>query len=106
MPHWGRPPGARSRREWERDFGDERFEELDSDDDDGEGMALVAGLKRRGFVGDELEFTGVDMGLRTHDGKSFAYEDYELSEDGEAFGEEERHYATSMILRDKEDLLV
>ncbi|KAH0541933.1 hypothetical protein FGG08_003653 [Glutinoglossum americanum] len=103
-PHWGRPPGARTRREWmeSRNLGQERFEELDSGDDDGETMALVTGFGRGGFVSDEFKFAGADIGPRPHDGKGFAYEDYYESEDGEASGEEENHYAMSMALRNDE----
>ncbi|KAI9859603.1 MAG: hypothetical protein M1813_006534 [Trichoglossum hirsutum] len=106
MPHWGRPPGARGGREFgrTRNWGEERFQELDSDDDGEEGMALVPRSKRRGFVNDELALAGVDVGPRPHSGRSPTYEDYELSEDGEASGEE-RRFATSVPLRDEEDLL-
>ncbi|KAH0553111.1 hypothetical protein GP486_006702 [Trichoglossum hirsutum] len=104
MPHWGRPPGARSGRELGRtkNWGEERFQELDSDYDDGEeGMSLVPRSERRGFVSDELALAGVDMDPRPYSGRSLTYEDYEFSEDGEVSGEEGR-FATSVSPRDEE----
>ncbi|KAI9781962.1 MAG: hypothetical protein M1839_005555 [Geoglossum umbratile] len=108
MPHRGRPSGARSRREWERTrrWEGERFEELDSDDGgDGEGMALVAGLGRKEYFSDDFKFTGADMGPRPRDGMDFAYESYEMFEDGEVSEGEEGYYAMPVAPRDKDELL-
>src|SRR5579862_2861106 len=108
MPHRGRPSEARSRREWERirRWEGERFEELDSDDGgDGEGMALVAGLKRKGFFSDDLKFSAADLGPRPRDGVDFAYEGYEMFEDEEASEEEQGYYAMPVRSRDKDELL-
>lgn len=69
----GRPPGALSggtRRRYPQDWElrDPRFEELDSEDEDGQGVILdlnsvgARDALARGFVGDELYFDGYDVG--------------------------------------------
>ncbi|KAI9772256.1 MAG: hypothetical protein M1840_001005 [Geoglossum simile] len=110
MPHRGRPSEVRSRRGWggARRREDERFEELESDDGgDGEGMALVAGLKRngKGFFSDDLKFNIADVGSRPRDGMDFAYGGYGMFEDGEVSEEEQDYYAMPGAPRDKDELL-
>ncbi|MCJ1471867.1 hypothetical protein MMC13_000508 [Lambiella insularis] len=108
MPSWGRPPGGRKgrskkdwdrrQREWEQD---KRFEEIDSSSDDGQGVGLG-----RSFAGDELHFTGADLG-----GGVGNERDYEFSDSSEGSGDGMEHdtgsgTAMQLALRDKEEVLV
>ncbi|KAI9761442.1 MAG: hypothetical protein M1835_008181 [Candelina submexicana] len=112
MPQWGRPPGARKgkkRREWDEQARQweeaRRFEELQTDDDDGQGVSLGAGLQQKRFVSDELEFTGVDMGPRPSHRRRYDFSDDSDYSDEDADEEDER-FEFQMSLRDKEDELV
>ncbi|MCJ1350762.1 MAG: hypothetical protein MMC33_000743 [Icmadophila ericetorum] len=109
MPQWGRPSGARygrrrqeraqNTRQWE---DQRRFEELDSDSDDGEGVGL--GLS----AGDELQFTGADLG-RLRDERDFRQYQYTGSSDesDEEVGMEgSKGAAMQVAMRDKEEDLV
>ena len=105
MPLWGRPSGLRvgsgrydnagKSDYWEED---RRFEEIDSDEDDGRGVGLEGD-----FLSDKLRFTGIDMGRRRRkydmlvsSGSSDEREDLD-----------DRAGATLQVaLRDKEELLV
>ena len=107
-PLWGRPSGARpgqrrggsgrQAQQWEED---RRFEEVDSDEDDGQGVGLD-----KAFVSDELHFTGEDLGRRSRrrrvydDGMSSESSSHEYESDHGAGG------TMQIALRDKEDLLV
>lgn len=91
----GRPPGAlsnetRRRQDWElrhsisagRYAGDPRFQELDSEDEDGQGVLLdpngyaLREVPQRGFAGDELYFDGYDIGQdRQRRRRLYDYED-------------------------------
>ena len=102
MPPWGRPPGGRKgkgRKKWERQQREwedsRRFEELDSDSDDGDGVVLGPS-----FVGDELRFTGGDLG-RDH-----GYSD-DSGESDSGVGDDMRTgNLLQLALREKEDVLV
>ncbi|KAI9668271.1 MAG: hypothetical protein M1821_001091 [Bathelium mastoideum] len=128
MPPWGRPPGAgnkKARREWERQMREweamqqQRFQELDSDDtdDDGQGVHLPPKYVQQQegrFSGDELLFTGVDMGAyirkpprsRNRSYENLAYGDvpYDSKEDEEDSGYS--NTALQVAMRDKEQELV
>ena len=106
MPPWGRPSGGRKgkgRRQSERqqrEWDDiRRFEELDSGSDDAQGVGL-------GFAGDELHFTGADIGRGSHDMKDFRYSD-DSGDSDSGVGDDEHSGATMQLaLRDKEEVLV
>ena len=107
-PLWGRLSGARPEKrrggsgrqaqQWEED---RRFEEIDSDEDDGQGVGLDGP-----FVSDELHFTGADMGRRSR--RRQVYDDGVSSESsGDDYGSDHGLGGTMQIaLRDKEELLV
>ncbi|MCJ1384825.1 hypothetical protein MMC17_007943 [Xylographa soralifera] len=108
MPPWGRPLGAqegkeRKEREREQRAWDQqrRFEELDSDSDDGQGVHLD-----RSFAGDDLHFTGADLGrgLRNR-GRQGSSDDSEHSEDAVDY-DLGNGSAMQVALRDKEEVLV
>lgn len=75
---------------------DRRFEELDSDLDDGQGVGLDGA-----FVSDELRFTGEDLGRRR---RKYDYSD--PSQSSEEYGDSDNDGNMQLALRDKEDLLV
>ena len=105
MPSWGRPSGIRQgkrrkdrerqTRNWEEQ---RRFEEVDSDSDDGQGVNLDDS-----FVSDELLFTGADLGrhVRGYDYSESSDDSYDRLED-----HERRGAVMQVALRDKEELLV
>lgn len=109
MPSWGRPSGARKgNRGKERDRQSRlreearRIEEIESDDDDGQGVGLS-----RPYISDELYFTGADLNRsRSRNQRTYSH-DYtsESSEDGEAL-DESLGGTMQLALRDKEELLV
>ena len=106
MPPWGRPPGGRKgkgRRQSERqqrEWDDiRRFEELDSESDDGQGVGL-------GFAGDELQFTGADMGRDLQNIRNFRYSDESGDSDSGAGDDMQSGAAMQLALRDKEEVLV
>ncbi|KAK3168022.1 hypothetical protein OEA41_004468 [Lepraria neglecta] len=85
-------------QEWDDDG---RVEELDSDEDDGQGVGLDGA-----FLSDELHFTGEDLGRRSrrrkdddYSGTSESSEESENSDDGAG-------RTMQLALRDKEELLV
>ncbi|KAL6716346.1 hypothetical protein ACLMJK_005912 [Lecanora helva] len=102
-PLWGRPSGARLGRkrngngrhtQW---ADDRRFEELDSDEDDAQGVVLDGT-----FVSDKLHFTGQDLGRRRT-----TYEYLGSSEDSEDHDSEDFDGGDMQLaLRDKEEMLV
>ncbi|KAI9724404.1 MAG: hypothetical protein M1812_000472 [Candelaria pacifica] len=118
MPQWGRPPGARKgkkRREWDEQARQweeaRRFEELQTDDDDGQGVSLGAGLQQKRFVSDELKFTGVDMGPRPSHRRRYDFSDDSEYSDGDDDNEDEdededESVESQLNLRDKEEDLV
>ena len=105
MPPWGRPLGAwqgKMRKGWERQARQweeqRRFEEVDSDSDDGQGVNLDDT-----FVSDELLFTGADLGrhVRGYDYSESSDDSYDRLDDHDRKGA-----AMQVALRDKEELLV
>ena len=109
-PLGGRPSGARpgrAEREWERQAQKweevRRFEELDSDDNDGQGVVLDGR-----FVSDALRFTGADLGPHIRRRRSY-YDpnDGSGSSDEDAEQQDESNSrALQLALRDKEEMLV
>ncbi|KAI4171275.1 MAG: hypothetical protein LQ343_004352 [Gyalolechia ehrenbergii] len=83
--------------------GERYFEELDSDDDDGQGVTLDGT-----YFGDELHFTGADLGAysrsRRRHGQGYGY-DSDSSGDGEARAGPSAG-TMQAALRNKEDLLL
>ncbi len=104
-PLWGRPSGARpgKRRsgsgrhtqQWEED---RRVEEIDSDEDDGQGVGLD-GV----FVSDELHFTGANLDQRSR--RRQVYGD-RISSESSGDDDGSDHGTMQIVLRDKEELLV
>ena len=112
MPYWGRPPGARLGRGQKQRTAqswseyDDRFEELETDDDGLHGVELDRGYGPKRFVSDELRFTGIDLGGGTAR-RRHSYDDYN-SDDGDYDGSMGlvRRGGNQGMLRDKEDALV
>ncbi|MCJ1483053.1 hypothetical protein MMC06_003219 [Schaereria dolodes] len=109
MPSWGRPSGAQNgkrRKEWARQAKqwkeERRFEELDSDNEDGQGVELDGS-----FASDELHFTGADLGLRSRNKGKYDYADSsDASTDSDDGFNDRDGTAKQLALRDKEELLV
>ncbi|KAL8795779.1 MAG: hypothetical protein Q9195_001831 [Heterodermia aff. obscurata] len=110
MPSWGRPSGARhakrrkDRGVYTRQREEEmRFEEIDSDSDDGQGVVLDGS-----FAGDELKFTGADLGayMRNRQPKKYRYDSEASDEDEDLNVTEQSGGVMQLALRDKEELLV
>ncbi|KAL8706451.1 MAG: hypothetical protein Q9201_000506 [Fulgogasparrea decipioides] len=98
-PPWGRSSWSKAgtRRKPQERY----FEELDSDDDDGQGVTLD-----RSYFGDESSFPGADLPLYTRSRRMHDYEDDSLSSE-EAEAVQDRSAGTMQLaLRNKEDLLV
>ena len=105
MPPWGRPPGAPTsdvgRDAWNvGGYGPRsgQFRELDNsdEDEDGQGVGLhpanyMSKSQQHGFAGDELFFTGYDLG-RARDGRRPSQGTYEDVEDYRYQDENERWY--------------
>ena len=95
------------RRNWERQAQKweevRRFEELDSEDGDGQGV----GLDER-FISDELRFTGADLGLHSRRRRSYHDPNDSSGSSDENAGrrDESNGRAMQLALRDKEELLV
>jgi len=112
MPSWGRPSGAREgkrrkgdarrSRQWE---ADRRVEEIDSDDDDDNGQGV--GLHGT-YPGDELHFTGADLGLgiRNRQRRDHNYNYSSRSSEEENDSEGVSGGTMQLALRDKEEMLV
>ena len=110
MPSWGRPSGARqakrrknrgvNTRQREQEM---RFEEIDSDSDDEQGVVLDGS-----FAGDELQFTGADLGtyMRNRQTKRYRYDSETSDEDEDLNVTEKSGGMMQLALRDKEELLV
>ncbi|KAL9006707.1 MAG: hypothetical protein Q9188_000581 [Gyalolechia gomerana] len=100
-PPWGRSSGSRANAK--RKSQERYFEELDSDDDDGQGVTLDGT-----YFGDELHFTGADLGAysrsRRRHGQGYGY-DSDSSGDGEARAGPSAG-TMQVALRNKEDLLL
>ncbi|KAL9614146.1 MAG: hypothetical protein Q9167_001356 [Letrouitia subvulpina] len=100
MPQWGRSSGA-PRQRWKK-HTERRFEEVDSDEGDGQGVNLD-----NSFTSDILHFTGTDLAPATQNlyqpNQDFSPEG---SQDEEDFLEDASGRTLQYTLRDKEDLLV
>ncbi|KAI4160506.1 MAG: hypothetical protein L6R39_000212 [Caloplaca ligustica] len=98
-PPWGR--SSRSSADTRRQPPEHYFEELDSDDDDGQGVTLAGS-----HFSDELNYTGADLGpYRRNRRKNDDKYDSNSTEDDDAL--EDRSAETMQLaLRNKEDLLV
>jgi PRA1 family protein 1 len=110
VPPWGRPPGARlgrGQRAWAAQSWseyDDRFEELETDDDGYQGVELDQGYRPKRFVSDELRFTGLDLGQAR---RRHSYEDSNSDDDGyDGSRVVARRGETQVMLREKEDDLV
>lgn len=108
MPSWGRPSGAgKGKREKRRDKytrqqeGDRRFEEIDSDEDDDQGVELD-----RSHISDKLYFTGTDISPRRRNPHSPDYDRSSESSGAEDVAEDMSEGTMQIALRDKEELLV
>ena len=107
MPQWGRPSGARhgkrrkGRDPYSKQKEDRRFEDLDSDTGDSEGVGLEGS-----FYSDELHFTGGDLTRRSRDRKKRDYGHTSESSEDEEDTDETTGATMQLALRTKEDLLV
>ncbi|KAL9605069.1 MAG: hypothetical protein Q9219_000003 [cf. Caloplaca sp. 3 TL-2023] len=89
--------GAGTRRKPQERY----FEELDSDDDDGQGVTLD-----ENYFSDELNFTGTDLGPYTRNRRKHGQGyDSHSSEEDETF-DESSNSMMQVALRNKEDLLL
>lgn len=111
----GRPPGVRlgrGQKHWSAQSWpeyDDRFEELETDDDAMHGVGLDQGYRPKRFVSDELRFTGIDLGgAGGATRRRRSYEDYSNSDDDEydASTGLVRRGEHQVMLREKEDVLV
>lgn len=111
----GRPPGAPSsgRRPQDWEFRqparyDGRFEVLDSDEDEAQGVHLDANTyairdaRDRGYAGDELYFDGYDLG-QTRPRRRQAFDEFDSEEEDVR---QQRGIAYQVAVRDKEEALV
>ncbi|KAI9848676.1 MAG: hypothetical protein M1837_006763 [Sclerophora amabilis] len=98
-------------REWQREQQrlweeERRFEELDTDEDDGQGVGLNFGAPRRRFPDDDQHFEEFDISSRSRqpEQRDIAYGDHPVSSD--EGGLDNGHGAMQVALRDKEEWLV
>lgn len=98
-PPWGR--SSRSKAGKRREPQDRYFEEIDSDDDDGQGVALAGN-----GLSDELNFTGADLGPHTRSRRKHEHGYDSSSSEGSGPNEECLASTMQVALRNKEDLLV
>lgn len=108
MPSWGRPSGARKgKRGKEQDRQTRqreearRFEEIESDDDDGQGVGLS-----RPYYSDELYFTGTDLSRSRPPQRTYSHNYTSESSGDEEDVDESLGGTMQLALRDKEELLV
>lgn len=112
----GRPPGAHSggtRRRYPQDweFRDPRFEELDSEEDDGQGVTLdpntfaARDARARGFVSDELYFDGYDIGQDRAQRRAM-YDQYGEDFDSDELEYREQRNMAYHAVREKEEALI
>ena len=108
MPPWGRPSGAwpgKRRKEWERQTRQweeqRRFEELESDSDDGQGVGL-----NDSFISDDLNFTGADLSPYLKDRRHYEYSDNSDDSYDRVELDDRTGAAMQVALRDKEEWLV
>ncbi len=114
MPHWGRPSRGQQKKKWTgrrhvtRRGEYDRFEEVDSDDDYGYDVDLRPFVHQRQFTGDELHFTGMDLGLLSRRNDSSGYDDESVSSEYELENtiDVRDNAQLQVAMRDKEQLLV
>ena len=118
MPHWGRPPGARpgrGQRAWAAQQSwseyEDRFEEIETDDDGLRGVELDHGYAPKRFVSDELRFTGIDLGggrpiRRRRSGDPYDDEYTPSEDDYDGSTGLVRRGQAQLMLREKEDVLL
>ena len=116
VPGWGRPPPrlAKGQKAWAAQQSwseyEDRFEELETEDDGLHGVQLDHGYGQKRFVSDELRFTGIDMGGDTRRRRSANYNDDYPSEGDDDYDDDGRGLIRrgqmQMMLRSKEDELV
>lgn len=110
----GRPPGAsrmrrRHMQDWE--LRDPRFEELESEEEDGQGVLVdpnsYAGrdARARGHVSDELYFDGYDIG-RDRVSRRALYDQGRYGQDHDLGYRDQRGMAYQTHVREKEDSLI
>ena len=85
-------------QQWEED---RRVEELDSDEDDGQGVGLDGA-----FTGNGFDFTSADLGRRSHRRKEFDNSILSSSSEESELSEDSVGRTMQLALRDKEELLV
>lgn len=110
MPPWGRPPGGRTRRardEWYREQRrrweeQARFEELDTDEDEGSVESWDQDVHARQLGSDELYFTGGDLGGRKRPPRQITYKEDDETDSGETNSDERDQEGVQVALRDKE----
>ncbi|KAI9875465.1 MAG: hypothetical protein M1823_007471, partial [Watsoniomyces obsoletus] len=87
---------------------DDRFEELETDDDALHGVGLDYGYRQKRFVSDELRFTGIDLAGGAAARRRRSYDDYSNSGEDEYDGSRGlvKRGSAQLILRQKEDALV
>ena len=106
----GRPPGApnggmRRRHPQHRELRDPRFEELDSEEEDGQGVILDP--RAQGFVSDELYFDGYDVGQGRPSRRAL----YDQAHYDEGFDSDEMEYRDQRMIAyhasvEKEEALI
>ncbi len=111
----GRPPGprlGRGQKHWSAQSWseyDDRFEELETDDDALHGVGLDQGYRPKRFVSDELRFTGIDLAGGRAARRRRSYEDYSNSDDEDEYNGSTglvRRGENQVMLREKEHVLV
>ncbi|KAK4698042.1 PRA1 family protein 1, partial [Lecanoromycetidae sp. Uapishka_2] len=91
--------GLNKQAQYEEDI---RFEEIDSDEDDGLGVALDEEM-----VGDDLHYTGTDMGRRSRRRHDYDFSgSSRSSEDDDRASDDGAGRTMQIALRDKEELLL
>ena len=107
-PQWGRPSGARLRRKeregarYNNQDNNDRFEELNTNTDDSDADVDLD----RNFRGDELHFTGADLGRLSKRKEYIYHSDSDRSDSGDESDLTENLHNTQLALRDKEEMLV
>ena len=107
MPSWGRPSGARQAKRrkdrgvYKQSKEELRFQEIDSDSDDGQGVNIDGS-----FESDQLYFTGADLGahVRARPDEDYKYDSQDSDEESGRL--ENAEGTMQLALRDKEELLV
>ncbi len=113
MPPWGRPLGSRTRRGRDERYREQRrrwedhtrFEELETDEDEGSVESWDADVHPRRSASDELYFTGVDLGGRRRVNRQITYGDEASTDSSDTNSDERDRDGARIALRDKETRL-